>query len=174
MTKITKPKPQKFIIIPDTSILWCTDKSHAVNPEFDEFWDKHSGIIQLELLIPEVVKGELLFQQTESAIKSYDKACELLEKVGLITKRKLKINTQRNELKERVETKFNNWVKKKKAKVQRTPLLSKEKWEALIDNSIWRKPPFEEDTKISDNEKGFRDALIIETLCSWRFRVLSG
>jgi len=61
--KIRKADPPPFVVVPDTNILWHEDKSHAVNPVFDEFWDRYSEEFQLELTVPEIVAFELLFQQ---------------------------------------------------------------------------------------------------------------
>ena len=63
MAKITKPSPPEHIVTVDTNILWHDDKGYAVNPEFDEFWQKHSGGFPMKLVIPDVVFGELLYQR---------------------------------------------------------------------------------------------------------------
>src|SRR5262249_13559025 len=63
MGKILKGKPLPHVLIADTSILWHKDKGPAVNPDFDTFWAAHKQLVKLELVLPEVVRGELLFQQ---------------------------------------------------------------------------------------------------------------
>jgi hypothetical protein len=64
---VRKEEVPPHIVIPDTNVLWNKDKSVAVNPEFDEFWEEFSSKSNLELIIPDVVKGELLFQQSSSS-----------------------------------------------------------------------------------------------------------
>lgn len=67
MPKILKGKPVPHVVIVDTNILWFEDKTPAANPDFDKFWADHQALVQLELMIPEVVRGELLFQQVYPA-----------------------------------------------------------------------------------------------------------
>lgn len=50
------------------------------------------------------------------------------------------------------------------ARVEPTPAAID--WGALCEAAIWRRPPFQGDPKNPDSEKGFRDALILETLVS--------
>jgi hypothetical protein len=38
---------------------------------------------------------------------------------------------------------------------------------SLIENSIWRRPPFSYDPKKEDQEKGFRDSIILEAIISY-------
>ena len=66
---IRKEEIKEHIVIPDTNILWFKDKSKVVNPDFDSFWDNYAQDSNLHLVIPDVVKGEMLFQQSTSAIK---------------------------------------------------------------------------------------------------------
>ena len=50
------------MVITDTSAVWHEDKHFVVDPEFDKFWKNYADQFGFELVIPEVVKGELLFQ----------------------------------------------------------------------------------------------------------------
>lgn len=164
MGKLIKQKPKKHVVVVDTNILWHADKSFTVNPDFDGFWDEHTSITDLELYIPEVVRGELLFQQTDFAWTLYDKAENALKMASSVTNKQISIRIKRETLSGHVERKLDTWINRRKAIVIKTPRLNKEKWETLIDNSIWGMPPFETDPKNKRNEKGFRDALILETL----------
>ena len=71
--RIRKQKPKLHVVIPDTSTLWLKDKQHVADPKFDVFWDSYATDFSLEMKIPEVVRGEVLFQQSTSALKSLDK-----------------------------------------------------------------------------------------------------
>ena len=62
MPKIIKGKPLPHVVIVDTNIVWHKDKTPPVNPEFDAFWTEQQRLVDLELKIPDVVRGELLFQ----------------------------------------------------------------------------------------------------------------
>ena len=85
---IRKEEIKIHIVIPDTNIIWFKDKSIVVNPAFDKFWDNYSQNSNLHLVIPEVVKGEILFQQSTSAIRQMEKATESIKEVSSITDHK--------------------------------------------------------------------------------------
>jgi hypothetical protein len=163
MGRIRKKEPLPHLIIPDTSILWCKDKAYVVEPKFDSFWETYSKDFKLDLLVPEVVKGELLFQQSTSAIKSMKKATEEIEEISRITDKKYSHRITEHDVKNNVENRFNKWLKSKKGKIVETPI-DKINWYELILGAIWREPPFDFDSKNPDNEKGFRDTLILETV----------
>src|SRR6266852_1875230 len=88
MGKIIKAKPLPHVVIVDTNILWYKDKGPVVSPDFDAFWADHKQLVELELVIPEVVKGELLFQQVTSCSKLLDKVAEHVSEISWITAKK--------------------------------------------------------------------------------------
>jgi hypothetical protein len=55
------------------------------------------------------------------------------------------------------------WIKSKDAQVLPIPIASID-WKTLCNSAIWRIAPFVPDAKNPDAEKGFRDALISETV----------
>ena len=138
----------------------------TVNPEFDEFWDNHSDFVNFELSIPEVVRGELLFQQTTSAIKALDKANENILAVSEITNNDLKISTTKEKIKHQVEKKFDKWLKGKKGVICTTPIETID-WKNICESAVWRKHVFSPDKKNPDAEKGFRDRLIYESVLNF-------
>ena len=73
MRRILKGAPRTHVLIPDTSVLWHEDKKHAVNPDFDVFWSDHESLVAMELIVPDAVRQELLFQQTCSAGKAFER-----------------------------------------------------------------------------------------------------
>lgn len=163
MPRIIRKDPQTHAVIVDTNILWHEDKKNIVNPEFDNFWKEQCSNFNLKLYVPEVVKGELLFQQATSAIKAKRKIDDCMDKVNQITEKRYSHRITDDEIKSRVELRFNKWLKSANGKIISTPL-KRIKWKSLVHASIWRKPPFEYDEKNKDNEKGFRDAVILETI----------
>ena len=160
--KIRKADPPPFVVVPDTNILWHEDKSHAVNPAFDEFWDRYSEEFQLELTVPEIVAFELLFQQTTSAARAMERIGEELKRISSITAKSHGHRLTTSKLKDQISNKLQRWIKSRKATVSPTPV-SAINWIQLIDRAVWGKPPFSFDPKDAKNEKGFRDALILET-----------
>jgi hypothetical protein len=66
-------------------------------------------------------------------------------------------------MKKQVESKFERWINGKDGNVCEIPI-ARINWRQLYTRAIWRIPPFALDAKNPDNEKGFRDALIYETV----------
>lgn len=165
MGKIKKPSPPEHIVIVDTNVLWHKDKGYIVNPDVDSFWDKHSDTFPMKLILPEVVKGELLFQQTTSALKLLEKANQEISDISRITEKKYSHRVTHERIKKEVEERFSGWLASRKAEVKSTPTLEID-WNNVIQLAIWRKPPFIADPENQKNEKGFRDAMILETVAS--------
>lgn len=77
--------PARHVVVVDTNILWCHDKAVPVHPDFTDFWTNHSSLLPMELIIPYVVRGELLFQQVTSATKHLERVTESLSSISAIT-----------------------------------------------------------------------------------------
>ena len=150
-TYIKKDPPEHFVFV-DTNILWHEDKSYVVHPDFDNFWEKYQKDFKLKLFIPEVVKGELWFQQSTAAIKRLSKITEEIKEIDKITKKTHKHNISENKIKTNIENKISKWIETKEGKIVTTPI-ENIVWEDIIYKSIWREPPFVYDPKNSSNEK---------------------
>jgi hypothetical protein len=124
MRKILKGQPPGHLVIVDTNILWCKDKGPAVSPEFDKFWSDHEGIVSMELVIPEVVRGEILFQHTTSAIKTLIKIKESFHEISSITAKTHTHRMTEDTIKKQIEVKFNRWLKSKHARIADIPINS--------------------------------------------------
>lgn len=158
------PHPHYFVFV-DTNILWTEDKKLSVSNEFDELWKMTSTLSQMTLAVPEVVLGELHFQQTTSARKIFETISTMSNDLSGITAAKYPFKSSVARIKKQVDVKLNKWLKSRGAIVVSTPVLTIN-WQALIDSSIWRIAPFEFHSKSKEpkTEKGFRDALILETV----------
>jgi hypothetical protein len=163
MNRIRRRSPPPHIVICDTNILWHEDKTHAVNPVFDDFWRKYSEVFPMKLIVPDIVRGELLFQQTTSACKSLKKANTLFDELTGITERSYSHRVTEEKVIGHVKERFERWLQSKQAEVKSCPLAEID-WERLIQLAVWRRPPFSFDPQTPKNEKGFRDALILETV----------
>jgi hypothetical protein len=163
MAKIVRQDPPHHLVIPDTNILWCKDKGPAVNPDFDKWWDQQSGIAPMELVLPHVVRGELLYQQTTSALKAHEKITEHCVEIASITTSPHRNKISQDRIRKQIATKLDKWITNKSARVAPIPVGSVD-IAAIAEQAIWRIPPFEADSKNPDHEKGFRDALILETM----------
>lgn len=165
VNRIRRRSPPPHIVVCDTNILWHEDKAHAVNPVFDEFWQKHGEAFPMKLIVPDVVRGELLFQQTTSACKSLTKANAFFAELSGVTQKKYSHRVTEEKVTKHVAEKFQRWLDSKQAEVKLSPLAEID-WEKLIQRAVWRKPPFTFDPQAPKIEKGFRDALILETVAA--------
>jgi PIN domain len=165
MPRIKKPAPPEHIVLVDTTILWHDDKSRVVNPDFDAFWDQYSGAFPMKLIIPDVVRGELLFQQTTSAFKHLDKANQEFQNIFRITKKEYSHHVTAERVAQQVEHRFDAWVAYRGGETKSVPIAEID-WKKVIDHSIQRVLPFTADPKNPLSEKGFRDCMILETVCS--------
>lgn len=163
MPKVKRDPVQEHIIIPDTNILWDKDKKNSVSPDFSAFWARSTLRISLSLAIPEVVFGELQFQQATSAIKCATTITDQISELSGISDSKYAIRLDPQKIQKQVGNKLEKWIKSLNGIVVNTPVASID-WPRLIQDAIWRKSSFTSDPKNKDNEKGFRDALILETL----------
>lgn len=165
MPKVKFEPPPPHVVVPDTNILWDEDKKNTVSPAFDEFWKESAPLIRLSLTVPEVVFGELHFQQTTSAIKLAKNISQQIADLSGITSTKYDARLDPQKIRKQVGDKVQKWVKGLKGSIAKTPVDSVD-WARVVQDAIWRNEPFTYDPKDKDKdkEKGFRDALILETV----------
>lgn len=163
MPRVRRTPPPQHIVVVDTNILWDKDKKLPVCIAFDQFWEKNSPLIPMTLNVPEVVFGELHFQQTTSALKSLSSINDSFSELAGITSAPYTHKCNEAAIKSQVRTKLEKWLKGHSGHLITTPVTTID-WSAVVESAVWRKPPFTFDPKDPKNEKGFRDAVILETL----------
>lgn len=141
-------------IVFDTNALHTKVAHHLLNEKTRKLIEKnsHHKDIQISWYLPEVVKLERQFQMLKFANDNLPS----VQKIELLLNHNLNINS--DILKHRVEVCINSQIQEQNIIVQELET-DKVNWKDLILNSVNRIPPFEQ----SDKEKGFRDALILET-----------
>lgn len=157
----TTPKPH--VVIVDTNALWHKDKAPAVSPDFDKGWDEVAKLARLELVVPETVREELLFQQTSSAWKRLESARDAVREISGIASKSCKIRLTDEVVRQQVGDKIDRWLRTRKAKIAPIPIKDID-WKEVCANAVWRIPPFTSDPKNPELEKGFRDSLILATV----------
>ncbi|HVA66230.1 MAG TPA: PIN domain-containing protein [Elusimicrobiota bacterium] len=164
MTPILRAQPLPHSVICDTNILWHDDTGPAVSPAFDKLWNEVTKEFELKLYIPDTVWKELQFRHYAPAVRELRSIEEAHKKITAITAKHHRTKISEQKLRQHVEVKFNNWVKAHKP----TTILSLPhtviNWGRLANDAIWRIPPFSANEKNNNFEKGFRDALILETV----------
>lgn len=163
MPRVRRTPPPQHIVVVDTNILWDKDKKLPVCIAFDEFWKKNSPLIPMTLNVPEVVFGELHFQQTTSALKALSSINDSFSELAGITSAAYSHKCNEAAIKGQVRAKLEKWLKGHSGHLITTPVATID-WSAVVESAVWRKPPFAFDPKDSKSEKGFRDAVILETL----------
>lgn len=138
MAKIKKKDVPKHLLVVDTNELWQETKNEAISEIFEEFWGDHSDKYTLELHIPEVVRGEILFQHTNSALKALNRANNQFENMSRSANKSYKHAVTPAKIRKDVEAKVDKWIKGKSAVVVTTPI-TKIDWNEVINNAVWRK-----------------------------------
>jgi hypothetical protein len=165
-SKIRKKELPPCAVICDTNVLWSMDKGLVCNPEFEKFWETCSAAYNLKLYIPDTVLGELMFQHTTSALKSFNSIDEHLKKLTAITEKDHHTRSTPESIKSQIHERFDRWLHQKKGEVIPLPVAGINLKE-LANKAVWHLPPFTLDSKNPELEKGFRDALIMETVCGF-------
>lgn len=163
MPRVRRTPPPQHIVVVDTNILWDKDKKLPVCIAFDEFWKKNSPLIPMTLNVPAVVFGELHFQQTTSALKALSSINDSFSELAGITSASYTHKCNEAAIKGQIQAKLEKWLKGHSGQLITTPVTTID-WSAVVESAVWRTPPFTFDPKDSKNEKGFRDAVILETL----------
>ncbi|OOZ37982.1 PIN domain-containing protein [Solemya elarraichensis gill symbiont] len=162
MAKINRRKPPAHILILDTNVLFSENKELCASSEFHDFWNEYSSKYDIELILPEVVKGELLYQHTSSALTTLERINSQFDNLSAYTDKTYKHRVKAQHIRKDMESRFDKWISSLNAEVVETPCKSID-WERLTNDAIWRNPPFTEE-KDKKHEKGFRDSLIMETV----------
>lgn len=166
MSNIVKECFGTHALILDTNILFHKNKKFVVDPKFDEFWSKYAEDANLDLFIPSVVEGELLYQQTCSALTTLQRANSSFARLTEFTGKKYGHRVTEQRIETEIKQRLKSWLKTKNAEIIDTPI-KKIDWNRVINDSIWRVPPFSAITEKNKSEKGFRDYLILESVVAY-------
>lgn len=158
--QIRRKKPPLHFLIVDTNCIWHENKELVICPSFEKFWEEYTFNYDLKLVIPEVVYGEILYQQTTSNLKTLERINKQFETLSKVSNKPYSHKISETRVRNDVRDRLDKWMSHVKASREPTPI-EKVNWAELIQSSIWRKPPFIDE---KDCEKGFRDALILETV----------
>ncbi len=152
-----------FTIVVDTNALYPKDVVNVVGPKFLETWKECSALTQLRLVIPEVVRGERLYQLLSVAQQASESAAKSLERISKVSGCRTPKPPSLSDLRKGVEQRFDEWVKHIQATTAPIPY-NKISWPRIVNDAMWRVKPFAAPVEDKDSEKGFRDSLILESL----------
>lgn len=139
----------------DTNVLYTQAASDLVKPEVAALIDEHSTYIDHKITwhIPDIVRHERQYQM----IKAGTSLIPSINKLEKLLGHNLAINE--NTLKEQVIRIVNSQLSAMRLNLV-TVEASRVNWDKMMLDAAYRQPPFDP----GEREKGFRDALVIESL----------
>ncbi len=142
-------------VIFDTNVIYTGSSSDLFKEDIVEIITTYSNLVDLEIkwYLPETVIGERRFQMNKKGKELLPPIIKLEKLLGH------NLNITEEIISSRIDEAIEKQIKKNNIlEIKIDPL--KINWNQVINNSIYRKAPFEDGEK----EKGFRDALIIECI----------
>lgn len=148
------PSVRELTVVLDTNALYTGSASYFIKKELADLVSKHSQHLDLKVkwVVPEVVRHERQFQMLEEA----QRLLPPIEKLERLLGHNLNITA--SILEERVRAAVDRQVQEHALTVRALDT-TRVDWTWLMHAAAYRKPPFQSGEK----EKGFRDALILET-----------
>ena len=152
--KRARPPHLELEVVFDTNALYTGSASHFLRKEVSDLIDQNSNVPDLTIhwIVPEVVRHERQFQMLEKAYEMLPTIQRLERLLGH------NLNITKEILDARVKEVVDHQVQQYGINV-RTLDPTGVDWPRVILDATYRKPPFQSGEK----EKGFRDALILET-----------
>lgn len=139
----------------DTNVLYTQAASDLVKPEVALLVREHSSYVDHKITwhIPDIVRHERQYQMIKAGLSLIPSINKLEKLLG----HNLCINEEI--LEERVRHAVDSQLSELKLNLAKVDA-SKVDWDKMILNAVYRRPPFDP----GEREKGFRDALVIESL----------
>lgn len=157
-------KLPSYFVIPDTNILFTPDVRRIACSEFEDQWKSAAQTTKLQLILPEIVAEEILFRRYWEAARANANAAKALNQIAAVTGTTAPILKTEARIKKDIRTVFRKWLSNHQGHIAKTPT-SRIRWREVVDAAVWRRPPFSPFCPDKpDSEKGFRDALILESI----------
>lgn len=158
---IKKEIPNPHYLVLDTNILRAKDDAELVSTKLTSFLDIYAAEFQVFLVIPDVVRDEILYQEGKKAISQLNAASSSFKKINAITKKDYSYRLTEATIRKCLATNFKKWIESHCGNILNAPTDNIDLSD-IIKRSVWRLPPFDNNPK--NGEKGFRDMMILETL----------
>jgi len=161
---MAKPLPKfgPYTVIVDTNALYTPEPRKLVSSKFESSLVELRKLATAHLIIPRVVIGELVYQKflwAKAAVEATDRKLDGLEELtGASRPKILSVEQARS----RIVKRYQVWCKSVAAR-QFAPTIKQVVWNSIVDDAVWRVPPFEHSDD-GKHEKGFRDRVVLESL----------
>jgi len=148
----------KTLVLDSNSIL-SPDSFKLLNPHVESRLAECRTLEAIQVFLPRTVLVEVSYKKAvvlEKALNDWKTSGSHVANFSKIIPSSQNITTE--QLKINLYRKYLNWCKLNKVSIEPTPINTID-WKRLITNSLYRKAPFSD----GKSEKGFRDALILES-----------
>jgi hypothetical protein len=154
VAKRIKPRHLELTVVLDTNALYTGSASYFVRKEVADLIEQHSEQpdMKIKWVVPEVVRHERQFQMLQEAAQMLPTIERLERLLGH------NLNITSHILETRVHEAVDTQVQKYGIAIRPLKVTDVD-WQRVMMDSAYRKAPFQSGEK----EKGFRDALILET-----------
>jgi PIN domain len=164
MPKTVKIPDLSAAVVWDTNPLFSESEIELVSSQSLTELREIQQTAGIEILIPRVVAGEILFRKDWGLANLRNDAAKKLTSIGLLVSSPQPDVANQKTLRRRLQRRFIKWCKANHIRLWRVPF-DKVNWRRLVSLAMSRQPPFSPFDPKGKSEKGFRDALILETLC---------
>lgn len=157
-----------YHVLVDTNALYSRAPSDLVSPGFDAALAKVRTLTGISLLVPEIVRLELVARRVRLALKSRESLVKARKNLEACTGLQIQEPPSETVIRKKILALFDAWLGKSGGSLLQVPE-GKGIWSRIINDALWRNPPFESaaDDEEKSSEKGFRDALICETVVAY-------
>lgn len=147
-------------MVVDSNILFTKNDVEIISSAFGNELSECRQYQSIEFLLPDIVRAELVFRKVEYALQLTADAEKKLRTLARLTSSPEQVVDVRDSLRNKIEERIDEWCKEIGASIAPIPI-EKIDWQKLIEAAVWHLPPFSPSNVKS--EKGFKDALILET-----------
>jgi hypothetical protein len=149
-----------YTLFVDSNCLYTPNEVEIINLAFSDLFTELRSKCEIELAIPDIVASEILnkkLDDCEAYLKEATSGLDRIAKLTLIEPVRL---PNIEDLRLNLKSRFDRRVESLGASI--IPVPSVIDWTSLIEKAVSRRPPFS--PRSEKGEKGFKDALILETL----------
>lgn len=151
----------EFRLVPDTNVLRTRDEKMAFfSSDFLAALKPRLGATK-RAFVCEITAKEITYQKTAIAQANLDKLIGASKSLYALSGQEFEVRDI-GELRVHVQKQLETEMRKLGFEILRTPI-DQIDWGEMVEDAVWRKPPFEGNPD-SKTEKGFRDAVFVQTV----------
>src|SRR5712692_1493372 len=163
MAKTITPPNLAAAVVWDSNSLFSESETELIGGSATKDLGEILRTEGIEIIVPRVVAGELLFRKDWALANLRNDAVRKLTSIGGLISCPQPILGDHSILRIRLQRRFISWCRTNRIRLWRIPF-AEVNWRLIASSAITRRPPFSPFDPKGKSEKGFRDALILETL----------